>query len=231
MMTPATVWIGSRSRRGFTLIELLVVIAIIAILAAILFPVFAQAREAARKAACQSNLKQLGNAVLMYAQDFDELLPSSGSTSGTDIAGLLYPYTRQGRLGIWTCPSHAGFPPDGSWTSSYGYNWQYLLAPGPDYPHTGWNGFDNPGVNLAFLARPADTLFFLDQSKPVDNPNLWTYLVRPGDLTDPYSMNGMGWPAFRHHKQANALFGDGHVKTVKSSMGQVGSESTYWDPR
>ena len=63
-------------RRGFTLIELLVVIAIIAILAAILFPVFAQARDKARQAACQSNLKQLGNAVSMYLQDYDETYPA-----------------------------------------------------------------------------------------------------------------------------------------------------------
>ena len=61
--------------RGFTLIELLVVIAIIAILAAILFPVFARARENARKANCQSNMKQLGLAILQYAQDHDETLP------------------------------------------------------------------------------------------------------------------------------------------------------------
>ncbi|MBM3946742.1 MAG: DUF1559 domain-containing protein [SAR202 cluster bacterium] len=66
-------------RRGFTLIELLVVIAIIAILAAILFPVFAQAREAARKSQCASNLKQLGNAILMYKQDYDETYPQSNS--------------------------------------------------------------------------------------------------------------------------------------------------------
>src|SRR5258708_7839174 len=62
-------------KRGFTLIELLVVIAIIAILAAILFPVFAQAREAARKSACLNNLKQIGPAMLMYAGDADEVLP------------------------------------------------------------------------------------------------------------------------------------------------------------
>src|SRR3954447_14532228 len=61
-------------RRGFTLIELLVVIAIIAILAAILFPVFARARDAARKTTCTSNIKQLGTAILMYAQDYDECL-------------------------------------------------------------------------------------------------------------------------------------------------------------
>ena len=76
----------TRRRRGFTLIELLVVIAIIAILAAILFPVFAQARESARKASCISNTKQLGLGVMMYAQDFDETYPCNswdGALMGT----------------------------------------------------------------------------------------------------------------------------------------------------
>src|SRR5438094_9831022 len=67
-----------RTRAGFTLIELLVVIAIIAILAAILFPVFAQAREKARAASCISNMKQIANGMLMYTQDYDELLPETG---------------------------------------------------------------------------------------------------------------------------------------------------------
>jgi prepilin-type N-terminal cleavage/methylation domain-containing protein len=71
---------GVAHRGGFTLIELLVVIAIIAILAAILFPVFARAREAARKATCLSNLKQIGLAALMYAQDYDEVLPTACAT-------------------------------------------------------------------------------------------------------------------------------------------------------
>ncbi|NCO34930.1 MAG: hypothetical protein AUJ92_00850 [Armatimonadetes bacterium CG2_30_59_28] len=65
-----------RRDKGFTLIELLVVIAIIAILAAILFPVFARAREKARTASCQSNLKQIGLAMMMYVQDFDEVYPA-----------------------------------------------------------------------------------------------------------------------------------------------------------
>jgi len=70
-----------RGKRGFTLIELLVVSAIIAILAAILFPVFVRAREAARKATCLSNLKQIALAAIMYAQDYDEVLPTAGGNA------------------------------------------------------------------------------------------------------------------------------------------------------
>src|SRR5688500_9143161 len=77
-------------RRAFTLVELLVVIAIIAILAAILFPVFAQAREKARAAACLSNLKQLGLATAMYAQDHDELLPYGHSFTWPDQKELYW---------------------------------------------------------------------------------------------------------------------------------------------
>ena len=79
-------------KRGFTLIELLVVIGIIAILAAILFPVFAQAREKARQATCLSNLKQIGTALMMYTQDYDEILPtqSVGSPGRTDAAVLSF---------------------------------------------------------------------------------------------------------------------------------------------
>src|SRR6187455_2341344 len=96
--------------RAFTLIELLVVIAIIAILAAILFPVFAQAREKARQASCQSNQRQLATSALMYAQDYDEVF--LGFWPGIDRKILLYPYTKSGANNaqldanqIWFCPS------------------------------------------------------------------------------------------------------------------------------
>lgn len=95
------------SKKGFTLIELLVVIAIIAILAAILFPVFAKARDAARQTQCSSNLKQLGTAISMYAQDNGELLPmgSMVDTNGGVVswADLLLPYTKSAKLFI--CPN------------------------------------------------------------------------------------------------------------------------------
>jgi prepilin-type N-terminal cleavage/methylation domain-containing protein len=95
-------------RRGFTLIELLVVIAIIAILAAILFPVFARAREKARQASCTSNLKQQGIAILMYAQDYDERIPPAFITPGSyeylvGFYDLLAPYVKSEDL--FVCPS------------------------------------------------------------------------------------------------------------------------------
>jgi prepilin-type N-terminal cleavage/methylation domain-containing protein/prepilin-type processing-associated H-X9-DG protein len=92
-----------RSRRGFTLIELLVVIAIIAILAAILFPVFAQARDSARKVSCTSNLKQIGLAMLMYAGDYDETLPWAASNAVTPTMtwyDLVEPYVKVGARGF-----------------------------------------------------------------------------------------------------------------------------------
>ena len=96
-----------RRPRGFTLIELLVVIAIIAILAAILFPVFAKAREKARQASCASNLKQLGLAITQYTQDYDELVPPALVRSAAGVTNtwrwILYPYVKSTR--VYTCPS------------------------------------------------------------------------------------------------------------------------------
>jgi prepilin-type N-terminal cleavage/methylation domain-containing protein len=113
------------ARRGFTLIELLVVIAILAIIAAILFPVFAQVREKARQTTCTSNLRQIGTSLAMYTQDYDERLPDrrdlkrsfpGGYKPWSDwptsdpragwAAVVLQPYTRN--TAIWTCPSVAG---------------------------------------------------------------------------------------------------------------------------
>jgi prepilin-type N-terminal cleavage/methylation domain-containing protein len=115
-------------RRGFTLIELLVVIAIIAILAAILFPVFARAREKARQSSCLSNLKQIGLGALMYAQDVDEkLMPPTNcpsmngcfvqgcGTGGSGGPNTLGPYIKNTQ--IWQCPSNGE-----GWATGYGWN-------------------------------------------------------------------------------------------------------------
>jgi len=105
---------SSRSRRGFTLIELLVVIAIVAILAAILFPVFQNVRENARRTSCQSNLKQLGLAFTQYAQDADECLPMGVSAgranlgNGDGWAGRVYPFVKS--AGVFACPDDAVNP-------------------------------------------------------------------------------------------------------------------------
>lgn len=105
-------------RRGFTLVELLVVIAILGLLAAVLFPVLAQARETARRSVCTANLQQLGIAFLMYAADYDETLPAAGGDTGSpaawidydspDQCGGIYPYVRQfSKTGpsVYRCPN------------------------------------------------------------------------------------------------------------------------------
>jgi len=117
-------------RRGFTLIELLVVIAIIAILAAILFPVFAQAREAARKATCQSNLKQIGTACAMYSQDFDEIMPGAsdpGTNTYNAAQGTIYiqPPTALAN----PSPSSPRFAMWSNLVQPYIKNWQALRCP------------------------------------------------------------------------------------------------------
>ena len=172
----------SLSRRGFTLIELLVVIAIIAILAAILFPVFAQAREKARQAACQSNLKQIGTAFLMYVQDYDEMFPpwttnacAVAPASAFDFQSLYYsiidPYIKNGAQrdtptantgtlrGVWACPSSKPqFTTD--IVAGYGYNF-FGLGGTANCPTTSVNGlgvgnapFD--GVRYKFPAPVAE---------------------------------------------------------------------------
>jgi prepilin-type N-terminal cleavage/methylation domain-containing protein/prepilin-type processing-associated H-X9-DG protein len=138
-----------RRKHGFTLIELLVVIAIIAILAAILFPVFAQAREKARQASCLSNCKQIGLAVNMYAQDYDETLPNAGpdwpgnNKHPVFKAGygwgmwviLLDPYIKNRK--VWACPSGktdaSGYigPASDRILVGYGYNEYLFWRPDP----------------------------------------------------------------------------------------------------
>ena len=135
-------------RRGFTLIELLVVIAIIAILAAILFPVFARARENARRASCQSNLKQIGLGVIQYAQDYDEKLPRSYADATTRPAGdtvfnQIQPYLKSTQ--ILRCPSYSGTG------SSYAYINVYL------------GEGEQKGTALASIQEVSRTIMMADQ--------------------------------------------------------------------
>lgn len=222
---------GRDLSEGFTLIELLVVFAIIAILAAILFPVFQKVREKARQASCAGNLKQLGLSVQMYVQDHDEDLPSAGISGGSgDMTGNLRPYTGQALgQGVWVCPSHAAFTEATGWSSSYGYNYGYLLIGGTDtmYPHKYLNGLDGSGLATAALSRPTETIAFLDQTvSPTYDNHLFTYVGVPSDTI---GADGQGIPDFRHTDRANAVFCDGHVKAVTRTF--VADEQAHWDPR
>lgn len=213
-------------KHAFTLVELLVVMAIIAILIGILLPALGGAREAARQSRCLSNLKQFGLVAEMYASDHDGRLPMPPEHG--DLTGSLEPWSQQDwGKGIWICPSHKAFEP-GWWTTSYGYNWQYLLEPAEDYPHTGWSGFDQLGWRLALIRTPSSTMSFIDHTPPEGLWDLWSYVQRPGDTS---LQNGMGRTDFRHRDTANALFLDGHGQVVQTAFADPSNEQDGWDPR
>ena len=166
---------GAAQRRkssGFTLIELLVVIAIIAILAAILFPVFQKVRENARRTACLSNTKQLAIATIQYEQDFDEKTPNGSDPNGlgTGWAGQIYPFVKS--LGVFRCPDDSTKLPGTN--VSYGFNRNFAI-------YTNYKGgyySQADGTSLAAFNAPAKSILlfeiansgYYDISHP-DGPN------------------------------------------------------------
>jgi len=236
-------------RRAFTLIELLVVIAIVALLAAILFPVFSRARENARKSSCQSNLKQIGLGLLQYVQDFDETTTLSfyGTAGDSDNANnykwmdAVYPYVKGEQL--FTCPSDNA--------ANRNYVWNRRLAAGQtsqNYGSYGLNGaYGSAGDNqtpprssaaylvaMSSIAVPAATIWVTDNNNAVTAVNtggsqgfFWTNAAANPSITStaPRQLQNI---SERHLEFANAVFCDGHVKAMK--LDDMARTKTLVDP-
>ena len=199
------------NRKGFTLIELLVVIAIIVILAAILFPVFARARENARRSSCQSNLKQLALGVAQYTQDYDESFPfiRDYTSSTTGYRGFwskwIMPYVKSEQ--IFDCPSVSGtVAPLNEFSEGY---FDYGANSGLLYEAN-----FNSVKRLSQLEKPAEMPMLGDNNRTASTAELNTgkfFIHRPSDGVTQY-MNLVG---DRHLETCNLAFADGHVKSFK----------------
>lgn len=187
-------------KNGFTLIELLVVIAIIAILAAILLPVFARARENARKSTCQNNMKQMASALMQYTQDYDERLPGryTGGEAGSWRV-VIQPYVKSAN--VFICPSNSASSQlclDGVFHRSYACNGNSSNIGGTAPMQA------NAGVNIAQIQTPSQ-------------------LILLAEYTEAHSEVAMGWGAGSvplwagHSGMANWAFADGHVKSLKAT--------------
>jgi len=202
-------------RHGFTLIELLVVIAIIAILAAILFPVFAKVREKARQTTCASNLKQIGLASIQYTQDYDEnWVPFSVQVGASYVPFYknLDPYIKlpvnTSRGGVWNCPSNfasADFTNASAPQHTYVASTIRNIGAGcEDTP------ISNPGCTTdAKIASPSSTISIVESGTDWD---AWDFQVASQGL---WSGGPTPWMFAGHAGNSNYLFADGHVKAMR----------------
>ncbi|NLC55634.1 MAG: DUF1559 domain-containing protein [Armatimonadetes bacterium] len=210
-MTP----VPRRAPRAFTLIELLVVIAVLAILASMLMPVFARARENARKTTCQSNLRQIGNAFRLYLQDYDETYPHVGD-----------PMLFMGRKWRWPLQPYLGV--SGRQTgplTSEGFNPAVLICPSDPVALTSYDG-TSYAYAAAFYLRaattPTDKLFWAagevmqaQSEAAVTYPSQKVLAGEWGSNHHPVAAPELGWWDTRGAR--NFLFADGHVKLVPAS--------------
>ncbi len=240
-----------KPRGAFTLIELLVVIAIIAILAALLFPVFAQAREKARQTACLSNLKQMGTAFAMYLQDYDSQYPTCDNDKAK-IGGkppapetpeadgpperdwhiVLQPYVKN--FGILRCPSDTSKAPADPKNPNLDAK-EYVSS----YTINGWSEYE---LKESAVSRPAEWVLLAERNNVVRGPKTWWMFywwtwqgagandVWPPTATpDPAPEAAKDLALARHTETANWLFGDGHVKSAKfAQLWKAGASNAFW---
>jgi prepilin-type N-terminal cleavage/methylation domain-containing protein len=241
MSTSTSKEIPLRNRKGFTLIELLVVIAIIAILAAILFPVFARARENARRTSCVSNLKQIGLGLMQYVQDYDEKLPTAYIiTTATPPDGMfwsggawfwqqiIYPYTRSKQ--IYVCPSSPlTAAAAGPYYGHYGANQLLLIGYKTSTPPNP-PGSPGPSLSIAAINNVSETYMAMDAgmydpwpTEVLSGNNGTRYLPGAYKNAGTPCMAGQAYTADcqsegRHFDGVSVTFADGHAKWLKSSL-------------
>lgn len=231
-----------KRNKGFTLIELLVVIAIIAILAAILFPVFAKAREKARQTACLSNSKQLGLAIMQYVQDYDELFPCeqrlgpgpysqldapAGTTIQPNWFAAIFPYTKS--IAVNICPdapptttANTNKPPMANSATSYSHNGLLgtvipdtvggVVAPIPS---------PLPVAAMTGIARPSELMEFEDTGQTWRNSQ--PFPRYSGNWRDPVHTGLVDKSLQLHSDGMNMCFVDGHAKWIPASAVMVGT--------
>ncbi len=209
-------------RRGFTLIELLVVIAIIAILAAILFPVFAKAREKARGASCSANAKQVALGWMMYMQDYDGWYPTARQNMIGPPLGyatwryIIEPYLKNTQM--FTCPSRPGTRGEMDYPG-YEQSWDVRA----NYCCNGnlFNGAYRSDAEISRAQQPAKIIMFCETRDYWPDLGTWTIEWNWGD--------GGGGLGFWHNTMQNYAFCDGHVKMLKLSATLESQPNFMWD--
>ena len=204
-----------KRHHGFTLIELLVVIAIIAILAAILFPVFAAAREKARQISCINNLNQLGKATMQYLQDFDDAYPAwygKNSSSGQGWSELLIPYVKTDK--VFYCPSDYIIRDDPkAKPRSYTMNGDWYT---PDCRGLStWTG----GFLESDVTNPSGVLMYVDRWHPGNVLGSWGVAVSSSEIH--LRKDGPHFGLNDHMKGTNACFADGHGKWIRKTTANM----------